>query len=268
MPELPEVETIVRELSKQLTGKKILQINILNPKLRYLIPENIVTFCKNIKSVKRQAKYIVITLDSGKDIIIHLGMTGKILITNSKEYTQNKHDHLIMHLDSQVSVVYNDTRKFGFITTPEFAPHSFNNSAPDPFDPHFSIAKLKQTLSKTTSSIKSCIMNNNIITGVGNIYANEALFQSGILPTRPANTLSEKELDMLIEQIVIKLQEAIKAGGSSIKDYRNISGKLGYFQQQLLVYNKAKKPCKMCKNTITRIQQSGRSSFFCIKCQK
>ena len=111
-------------------------------------------------------------------------------------------------------------------------------------------------------------MNNNIITGIGNIYANEALFKAHILPTRKANTLSNIEIDKLIKQITITLKEAIKYGGSSIKDYRNSSGKLGYFQQQLMVYNKSHYPCKTCKSKLTRIQQSGRSSFFCNKCQK
>ena len=268
MPELPEVETVVRELSKQLTDKNILQIKILNPKLRYPIPNNLITFRGSIKSIKRQAKYIIISIDNDQNIVIHLGMTGKVLIINSHEYKQDKHDHLIINLDNNISIVYNDTRKFGLITTPELAPPSFYNSAPDPFAQNFSITKLKQKLSKSSSSIKSCIMNNDIITGVGNIYANEALFKANILPTRAANTLSNIEINRLIEQIIVTLKEAIQAGGSSIKDYRNSSGKLGYFQQQHFVYNKKNTPCKICQNKIEHIQQSGRSSFFCSKCQK
>lgn len=268
MPELPEVETVVRELSKQLTDKNILQIKILNPKLRYPIPNNLVTFCGNIKSIKRQAKYIIISLDTDQNIVIHLGMTGRVLIIKSHDYKQDKHDHLIINLDNNISIIYNDTRKFGFITTPELAPPSFSNSAPDPFDPYFSATKLQQKLSSSSSSIKSCIMNNNIITGVGNIYANEALFKARILPTKAANTLSIKKINKLIEQITTTLKDAITAGGSSIKDYRNSSGKLGYFQQQHFVYNRETQPCKICQTDIIRIQQSGRSSFFCSKCQK
>ena len=267
MPELPEVETITQELSKQLLNKTITKINILNPKLRYPIPQDILELTFTIRSVSRKAKYIIITLNENNAIIIHLGMTGKILIQD-KNYQSNKHDHVTIELDNKTTLVYNDTRKFGFIALKNSLPPSFYTDAPDPLALDFSTEKLKTKLRASKAPIKACIMNNKIITGVGNIYANEALFKAKILPICPANQLSNKKLDELIKQIIITLKAAIKAGGSSIKDYRNSSGNLGYFQQQLLVYNKEGKPCVICKNKIKRIIQSGRSSFFCSTCQK
>ena len=268
MPELPEVETIVRELSSKIQGKKIVQIKILNPKLRQPIPQYISNFTHKILSITRQAKFIVMTLDTNNKIIIHLGMTGKILIQKQQNSPLNKHDHFLIQLNDNSSIIYNDTRKFGLVTTPELAPQSFFNSAPDPFEVSFSLEQFKQSLYNSTRPIKTCLMNNNIITGVGNIYANEALFKAKILPTRAANTLRDSEIDLLIDKIKATLLDAIKAGGSSIKDYRNITDNPGYFQQQLLVYNRTNQPCKLCTTPIKRSVISGRSAFFCYNCQK
>jgi formamidopyrimidine-DNA glycosylase len=268
MPELPEVETIVQELSKKIKGKKIINIKIINPKLRYPIPQQILDFTYNILSVTRTAKFIVISLDMDHQIIIHLGMTGKILINHQPSSVQHKHDHLLIQLNDNISITYNDTRKFGFITTPELAPKSFFNSASDPLEESFSPEKLKHILKHSRKPIKTCLMDNNIITGVGNIYASESLFKAKILPTRQALSLTTSEIDLLIKEIKNTLLEAIKAGGSSIKDYRNSSGNLGYFQQQLFVYNRANKPCKICSEPIQRLVISGRSTFFCSNCQK
>jgi formamidopyrimidine-DNA glycosylase len=266
MPELPEVETIVQELSNKIKGKRIAQIKILNPKLRYPIPANISDFTYLISSVTRKAKFIVVTFDSNDKMIVHLGMTGKILIT--KNHVLHKHDHLVITLEDGTYVVYNDTRKFGFITTLELAPPSFFASAPDPFEHSFSEEILTRNLQTLKSPIKTCLMNNNLITGVGNIYASEALFKAKILPTRAANTLTTLEITLLIKEIKSTLSESIKAGGSSIKDYRTSSGSMGYFQQQLFVYNRTNKPCKMCNHLIERVVLAGRSSFFCSDCQK
>ncbi len=268
MPELPEVETIVQELSNKIKGKKILNIKILNPKLRYPIPHQILAFTYNILSVTRTAKFIVISLDMDHKIIIHLGMTGKILIHHQSNSATHKHDHLLIQLNDNIYITYNDTRKFGFITTPEFAPKSFFYSAADPLEKSFSLEKFIQALKQSRKPIKSCLMDNNIITGVGNIYASESLFKAKILPRKQALSLTTSEIDLLVTEVKITLLEAIKAGGSSIKDYRNSSGNLGYFQQQLFVYNRANKACKICAEPIKRIVISGRSTFFCSTCQK
>ena len=273
MPELPEVETIKTAIEKTLKSAKIIDLEIKNPHLRCLVPENLPKIIQNatIIGYKRIAKYIVIHLDNAKSLIIHLGMSGKIRLTKDYDSPQ-KHDHLIFKTTNGY-MIYNDPRRFGLCTCTETAilmKHSlFNKIGIDPFDEYLSGATLKEKLLKKTIPIKIALLDQSIVCGIGNIYASEALFLAGILPTRKANSLSIKEYALLVEKIRQTLRQAIAAGGSTLKDYRQPNGEFGYFQNHHCVYGKAGQACPNCTCQIEKtggIQRSvlgGRSTYFC-----
>jgi formamidopyrimidine-DNA glycosylase len=271
MPELAEIEVIKLSLSSILNDL-ILDMKIINPKLRYEIDPNIVSIAVNRKivAIMRRAKYLIIELDNSYLILIHLGMTGRFQLKN-KDYQLQKHDHLIIELSKQL-LVYNDLRKFGFILychKDSFQENKrINHLGPEPLTNEFNVEYFYARLPKIKSSIKSAIMNNNIVVGIGNIYANEALFKAKIAPDRPSCSLSIEEAENLSESIKTILAYAIELGGSSIQDFVNSIGHKGGFQDYFAVYAKEGKSCPNgCGQIIKRIRQSGRSSFFCPNCQ-
>lgn len=270
MPELPEVETVTNGIRPYLEGQTISDLKILSPKLRYIIPKHLKRDSLNSKiaSVKRKAKYILISLSNGNLIIIHLGMTGKLLIDPAEA---SKHDHLIIQLKNGTNLRYNDVRKFGMIDLihkSELDNYKFfKKLGLEPLEKEFNLSAFKEILRRRNKSIKSTIMDANIIVGVGNIYANEALFNSKIHPERIASSLREDEVKTLRLEIIKVLKTAIKAGGSTLKDFANEKGQSGYFQFDFKVYGKAGEPCIKCKSHIERIKQNGRSSFLCPQCQ-
>ena len=273
MPELPEVETIKNYISPILEHKKFSEINIINANLRIDIPEDLVQklMQKKILRIERKAKYIVIYLVDNLTLIIHLGMTGKIVVhTDIPNFT--KHDHVCFKLSSGEYIIYNDQRKFGLITYSETTDISqekfFKHLGIEPLSIEFNGKYLKKIIRNKTVPIKKFIMEQKNIVGVGNIYASEALFLSKINPKRDASLLSSKERDNLVENIKIILKNAIAKGGSTIKDYKSANGEAGYFQYEFNVYGREKKSCKSCGTTIKRIVQGGRSTFYCPKCQK
>lgn len=268
MPELPEVETVVNGLRPRLENNIFKKVQVYFPKLRLVIPEDLdkKLIGRKIVAVKRLAKYIIIALDNGKYLVIHLGMSGKIIL--DPERMLSKHDHVVFSFQDGTKVTYNDPRRFGLITIVDsLQAKIFKNMGVEPLSSHFSAQYLLQIFVKRTIAIKLAIMDNSIVVGVGNIYACESLFQAGILPTRPANSLSELELQHLCVAIKEILQLAINAGGSSLRDYVDIDGKLGYFQNSHFVYGREGKQCKQCDALIKRIIQGGRSSFYCPHCQ-
>ena len=274
MPELPEIETICRALKSQILNLDIIQVKKqTNLNLRQEIPHNIEQQLENQKiiDIERRAKYILIHLNNANTLIIHLGMSGKLLI-REKDYIYQKHDHFILYLSNKQKIIYNDPRRFGLITISNrdsLNNHPlFINLGIEPLSSSFDANYLHSILKNKKQSIKSTIMNNKNLVGVGNIYALEALFLSKILPTRESNSLSKKEISSLYENIIDVLKQAIKQGGSTIKDYSSISGESGYFQHSFKVYNQEGKQCKICSQLILRTKQSGRSSFFCPKCQE
>lgn len=288
MPELPEVETISRGIKAHLENQTISNLKILNPKLRYLIPKNIKQDClkSKILNVKRKAKYILIELDNQNIIVIHLGMTGRLLITTKNTQKKNlsteeifrhqlkhlnKYDHAIFQLENGTSLIYNDVRKFGMIDLIDKSQMEsykfFKNLGLEPLDKAFSFKAFEEIISKRNKSIKSTIMDANLIVGVGNIYANEALFKAKIHPERLASNLTQSEIKELRLEIIKVLNAAIEAGGSTLKDYANEKGESGYFQFNFKVYGRNGQPCTKCKTIIERIKQNGRSSFFCPECQ-
>lgn len=272
MPELPEVETVCRGIRDSLINNKFTEILIRKNKLRYNIPSNLCDLIVNqqIVDIGRRAKYIIIKLVNNYNLIIHLGMSGRFTIEDC-DYELQKHDHLIFKTADKF-YVYNDIRRFGLIDLirdEELSTHKyFINLAPEPFSEEFNFNYLKAKLKRKNIPIKVAIMDNNIAVGVGNIYASESLFLSKINPLRPAKDLNDSEIKLLINNILITLQKAIDAGGSSLKDYKKSDGTLGYFQHQFAVYNQDGKNCKQCDELIIKIKQAGRSSFYCPQCQQ
>lgn len=273
MPELPEVETIKNAIQKALKSAIIKEVVVNNNRLRQPVAYDFsekVNGCKII-GYNRIAKYIVIDLDNNMSIVIHLGMSGKIKLSDSREY-EEKHDHIVFKT-SEGYMVYNDPRRFGLcllLETKNLLSNSiFNKIGIDPFEKTLDGAYLFDKIKNKSSSIKQVLLDQSIICGIGNIYASEALFLAKILPTRKACDLSLKECSTLVEMIRQTLDQAIKAGGSTLRDYKKPDGSLGYFQNLHCVYNKTGHPCPNCScnlsktGGIQKIVQGGRSTFFC-----
>lgn len=273
MPELPEVENLTRQLKSTIESHIIINVKILFGKLRSIIPINLAnkTIGAKIINLRRRAKYIILNLDNDYSIVIHLGMTGRVNIQRGF-YEIQKHDHLIMTLSNDMTLIYNDPRRFGLIElikTNDLELHRlFAHLAIEPLEDNFNASYLLNKIKNKASSIKNAIMDNRIIVGVGNIYASEALFVSHIRPDRIASSIKPKEAELLVKAIKEILQKAIKAGGSSIRDFVNIDNQKGGFQNLFSVYGRASLPCYGCGSIIQKIIQSGRSSFFCPSCQK
>lgn len=272
MPELPEVEVICRGLAPHLEGQRLLSVSFGKQKLRLPMPTRKAIASvrgETVASVKRRAKYIIITLENSAEIIIHLGMTGRLGLF-PQGTPAAKHDHASWLLANQMELRFNDTRRFGSvqISGPD-DDHSvlFPNCGPDPFWESFSGDYLHEKAHKRTLPVKNFLMDNRIVTGIGNIYASEILFATGINPGTPAGLIKLKDW----QQIVIKsreiLEEAIAQGGTTISDYVNSSGEKGYFQVRLKVYGRLGQPCRKCGELVQKSVIGGRASFFCPRCQ-
>ena len=270
MPELPEVQTVVDGIRPYLEGKVLAAIKLKVKKLRYEIPRSIKkdSLTQQITKVIRKAKYILIYLVNGKIIVIHLGMTGKLLL-DPPEIT--KHDHVIFEFLDGSSMAFNDVRKFGMLDLIDEEHMDdykyFAKLGLEPLDKEFSNQAFIELVKNRSKSIKSVIMDANLLVGVGNIYANEALFKSGIHPEAIAQDIDKTKIKLLRKNIITTLKEAIKAGGSTLKDFAKQDGSSGYFQHNFQVYGRAGEPCFKCKTKIERIRQNGRSSFLCPSCQ-
>ena len=283
MPELPEVETIMRGISPFLEGATIKKIKLNRADLRWPFPENFASRIKEAKvlNLKRRSKYILVDLSTGETLLIHLGMSGKILVSNSKIgnyfYESSKvanHDHVIFELNDGTIITYNDPRRFGAMDlakTDDLNNHKFlEKLGPEPLGNNFNSDYLKIELSKKESPIKNVLLNQSVVAGLGNIYVCEALFMSGISPKKKASKVSKNKCEELVQNIRKILISAIEAGGSSLKDFTDIQGNLGYFQFEFYVYGRENEYCKTinCDRKIKRISQSGRSSFYCPYCQR
>ena len=283
MPELPEVETIMRGISPFLEGATIKKIKLNRADLRWPFPENFASRLKEAKvlNLKRRSKYILVELSTGDTLLIHLGMSGKILVSGSKIgkyfYESSKvsnHNHVIFELNDGTIITYNDPRRFGVMDlaeTEDLKNHKFlKKLGPEPLGNNFNSDYLITKLSKKESPIKNVLLNQSVIAGLGNIYVCEALFMSGILPMKKASKISKNKCEELVRNIRTVLTSAIDAGGSSLKDFTDIQGNLGYFQFEFYVYGRENEYCKIknCGCKIKRISQSGRSSFYCPSCQR
>ena len=283
MPELPEVETVKKGLEEILVNKTIKNINLSGFSLRFPIPKNFVSLAagKKILSIGRRAKYILFSLSENISIISHLGMSGSYRILSYDEsisYKPNKHDHIIFQFED-FKVVYNDPRRFGyiFITDKDPNDHKLNASlGPEPITNNFNEIELAKSFYKKERPIKNALLDQTIISGLGNIYVCEALFRSKINPKKRIKQLvysdgsAKKLLITLKDKINEVIEESISLGGSSLKDFSNTEGKMGYFQNTFSVYGREGEFCilKDCDQKIKRITQAGRSTFYCPKCQK
>ena len=274
MPELPEVETIVQQLKPQIQDRKIIKTEILRSS-QWKNPENAVFILENstIKQISRRAKFIIFELENGFRLIIHLRMTGK-LIWNENLYARDRYARTIFHLDNGSHLQYIDTRALGRleIVAPNFEPDCLKKLGIEPLDDDFQIDILRQLLDKSKLEIKDFLIDQKKIAGIGNIYANEILFRSGIHPKRVSSSLTAPETERLFHTIPKVLSTAISRMGTTlgnkVSDYRNVYGKNGDFQTFLQVYGRTGEPCLTCGEPIIRIVQKGRSSFVCENCQK
>ena len=283
MPELPEVETIMLGVSPFLEGATIKKIKLNRPDLRWPFPENFANRLKEAKvlGLKRRSKYILVALSTGETLLIHLGMSGKILVSGSKigsyfheSAKGSTHDHVIFELYDGTIITYNDPRRFGAMDlakTEDLNNHKFlQKLGPEPLGNNFNSDYLKIKLSKKESPIKNVLLDQSVVSGLGNIYVCEALFMSGISPRKKASKISKGKCEELVQNIRTILISAIEAGGSSLKDFTDIQGNSGYFQFEFYVYGRENNWCKTrdCGHKIQRISQSGRSSFYCPSCQR
>tara|TARA_E500000075_G_scaffold134985_1_gene153704 strand:- start:149 stop:961 length:813 start_codon:yes stop_codon:yes gene_type:complete len=269
VPELPEVETTKRGIEPYLKNQSIIKILVRQKSLRIPFNDNLkkhITKVK-IKNIKRRAKYIVINFVNEYSMVIHLGMTGNLRASQQKKFL--KHDHIIFHLESGNSLIFNDVRRFGLIqiykTSDSF--YLLDNNGPDPFENKADADYLYERIKNSSASIKSILLNHKIISGIGNIYASEILFSTNISPIRMGKDVSHEECQKILEQCKIILNKAIKAGGTTLNDYFNAESKPGYFKIQLNVYGKDGEKCSSCESKITKITQNNRSTYFCKETQ-
>lgn len=283
MPELPEVETVLRGLAPVLEGRTIVKAKVNRPDLRWPFPENMAGRISGQKISKlwRRSKYILADLSSGESLLIHLGMSGRILISGDPLGTfvhdhpaAQKHDHVVFDIDNGARVTFNDPRRFGAmdLLSTDGADHHplLRDIGPEPLSNAFNETYLIERLKGKKSAIKSVLLDQKIVAGLGNIYVCEALYRAGISPKRLAGKTAEKRLAALVPIIRQVLDEAINAGGSSLRDFRQADGELGYFQHSFNVYGREGLHCVSdgCDHAVQRIVQSGRSSFYCKNCQK
>ena len=288
MPELPEVEVVRRSLNELIVGLKINKVTIYNRNLRYKISKKFKKAIQGQKiiSIFRRGKFLLIALKNKNLILIHLGMTGKILIKKKSHKSTiftdyyfdkkiiKKHNHLKIKFSDSVDLIYNDIRKFGFLKILSNKNFQVNRHisklGPEPLSSDFNFNYLKNQCKKKYISIKNFIMDQKNISGLGNIYANEILFLSSINPKKMTYKLLDEQILKIISSTKKILTKAIQLGGSSIKDFNSISGKKGDFQNKFKVYNRANKSClkPKCDGSIKKIYISNRSTFYCQKCQK
>ncbi|MGV0005736.1 MAG: bifunctional DNA-formamidopyrimidine glycosylase/DNA-(apurinic or apyrimidinic site) lyase [Candidatus Porifericomitaceae bacterium WSBS_2022_MAG_OTU9] len=273
MPELPEVETVRRGIEPHLRGRRFHQINIYQPQLRWPVDRNLSANLKGqtVDSVKRRGKYLLVGTGKGH-LILHLGMSGKLLLTKCTT-ARNTHDHIdfIFAGRDKLTLRLNDPRRFGSVHWHKLAEQHplLANLGPEPLGPQFNAASFHAALRGRGSAIKQVLMNHTVVVGIGNIYANEALFMAGIHPGRAANRISYDRISNLVATVRKVLRHAIRCGGSTLKDFNNASGNPGYFQMNFLVYGREGLPCKKCSVTQVRILRiGGRASYYCPRCQR
>ncbi|UJF22348.1 bifunctional DNA-formamidopyrimidine glycosylase/DNA-(apurinic or apyrimidinic site) lyase [Shewanella sp. OMA3-2] len=269
MPELPEVEVTRQGVSPFLVDQTVDQLIVRNSSLRWPVPDvaqNIVG--QTINSVRRQAKYLLIDTDAGITII-HLGMSGSLRIL-PRNTPPEKHDHIDLILNNGRMLRYNDPRRFGawlWYELPEEAHPLLSKLGPEPLSDAFNNIQLQTALAGKKKAIKLCLMDNHIVVGVGNIYANEALFAAGIHPQTAAGDIDIERLIILVNEVKLILAHAIKQGGTTLKDFTNADGKPGYFAQKLHVYGRGGQICTVCGNLLSEIKLGQRTTVFCGVCQ-
>lgn len=282
MPELPEVETVRRGLSPVMEGQIITLAEVNRPDLRWPLPESMAERLtgQQVIALRRRSKYLLADLSSGETLLIHLGMSGRMLISGAQvgqfhhdHPAPQKHDHVVLHMGNGARITFNDARRFGamdLMLTASASTHPLLASlGPEPFGNDFNEPYLAARLYGRNTPIKSALLDQRLVAGLGNIYVCETLYRARISPLRLAGSLKKPAVVALVPIIREVLAEAIDAGGSSLRDFRQADGELGYFQKHFQVYDREGQPCETagCTGTIIRTVQSGRSSFWCPGCQ-
>jgi formamidopyrimidine-DNA glycosylase len=275
MPELPEVETIRRGLARCMSGRRIVRAELRRPDLRWPFPPMLAERLDGarIGALARRGKYILIELDETGTLLLHLGMSGRIT-AGAADGPPEKHDHVVLGLDDGTEIRFNDPRRFGtldYMARGKEAAHPLlAGLGAEPLDPGFDRAYLERVLASKMTPIKAALLDQRIVAGLGNIYVCEALYRAGLSPRRLAGTVAGARAARLATAIRDVLDEAIEAGGSSLRDYVQANGELGYFQHRWAVYGREGEPCPgcTCAEGVRRIVQSGRSTFFCAKKQR
>ena len=277
MPELPEIETVKLGIEKTVLGRVIISTKILRRDLRFPIEENFekLILNKRVLGIGRRSKYLLFFLNKKTTLVLHLGMSGKISVRlkSECEYTLKKHDHLIMSFDNGSFLIYNDPRRFGFVETIEGNYNDyrrFRYMGIEPLSKKFNGKHLRLKIKNSSRTLKNILMDQNVVAGLGNIYVSEALWDSQINPTRVGKNMSLTDCKKLVVSIKKVLDKAIKFGGTTLKDFRQVGGEVGYFQNKLQVYGKEGQECcrRKCKGTIEKAVISGRSTFYCATCQR
>lgn len=283
MPELPEVETVKAGIAPAMEGAVIARAEVNRPDLRWPFPERMAQRLTGARvlRLRRRSKYILVDLDRGETLLIHLGMSGRMLVSGDQlgvfhhpHPAPQKHDHVVFHMAGGARITFNDARRFGAMdlmpTGAEEDHWLLSSLGPEPLGNGFDETYLVAALRGRKTPIKTALLDQRIVAGLGNIYVSEVLYRAGIHPARKAGRISAARIASLVPHIRNVLTEAIAAGGSSLRDHRQADGALGYFQHGFQAYDRAGQPCLTpgCSGEIRRIVQSGRASFFCAQCQR
>jgi len=271
MPELPEVETTCRGIAPHVTGRVIMHLAVHEPRLRWRVDARLAAWAEGqrIRGVRRRAKYLLLELERGH-LLVHLGMSGSLRVLPLRT-ARETHDHFDLQLDSGWLLRFNDPRRFGSLMhlSGDPAAHPLlRDLAPEPLENAFDADYLYGVTRGRRVAIKLAIMNSRLVVGVGNIYASEALFRAGIRPGRAARSLTRAEAAALVTAIRAVLGDAIRAGGTTLRDYVGAGGEPGYFRQKLYVYERGGRPCRRCGTPIRHRVQGQRSTYFCPVCQR
>ena len=271
MPELPEVVVTLQGVLPYILGKKVSRVIVRNPDLRWPVPKNLsILLCDNLlQSARQRAKYMLFKFTNGH-MMIHLGMSGNLKILQ-KHAPPEKHDHVDIIFSDEVILRYSDPRRFGSILWINGDPSAHKllvHLGPEPFSPAFDGNYLYSSSRGKTTTVKQFLMDNKIVVGVGNIYANESLFLSGIRPKKSIGRIPLRVYKILVANVVEVLSKAIKQGGTTLQDFAGNEGKKGYFKQELFVYGRGGEPCLKCKKPLKEIRLGQRSSVYCSSCQK
>jgi formamidopyrimidine-DNA glycosylase len=282
MPELPEVETVRRGLAPALEGARLTRVVLNRPDLRWPFPARMAERLEGatVTSLGRRSKYLLAHLDRGETLVVHLGMSGRMVVDDARLGTFHRdpawlpqHDHVVLHTASH-RVTFNDARRFGFmdLIRTDALEHSrhFARMGPEPLGNGFHETHLVAALKARRTPVKAALLDQRVVAGLGNIYVCEALHRAGIAPTRRSDRIAASRIAALVPIVRAVLREAIEAGGSSLRDHRQADGTLGYFQHGFRVYDREGAPCPLpgCAGTVRRIVQAGRSTFHCPVCQR
>lgn len=275
MPELPEVETVCRGLAARLTGRRLTQVIQRRPDLRFPLPDRMAARLtgRRVLGIDRRGKYILAHLDDGHVLLVHLGMSGRLVVSQAPAAAPGPHDHVILETDDGAVVTFNDARRFGMmdlIAENDLLQHkALALLGPEPLSDAFDGDYLAAALAGRMTPVKAALLDQRLVAGLGNIYVSEALFRAGLSPRRLAGNVTGRRPARLVQAVKAVLTDAIAAGGSSLRDYVQASGELGYFQHAWRVYDREGLPCHGCRcdvartGGVRRIAQSGRSSFYC-----